>query len=195
MNFADMEWLNPPASCGETPGGLEVVTSGATDFWRETYYGFIRHSGHVLHQPVTGDFSAEVTVAGDYHTLYDQAGLMLVVSETQWIKCGVEVTDGRAVFSTVLTNGQSDWATMPLPFPADRLRLRLTRHGDAVRVQVKDPTAVSGGGWIMARLGYLPDGPARVGIMACSPERAGFRAVFSDYTCGPAIPRALHEDH
>lgn len=191
MSFAGMEWLNPPASCTLGQDGLEVVTAGATDFWRETFYGFTRHSGHVLHQPVTGDFSAEVTVAGAYDTLYDQAGLMLVVSETVWIKCGVEVTDGRAVFSTVLTNGRSDWAVMPLPFPADRVRLRLTRHGTAVRVQVKDPA----GGWIMARLGYLPDVPALVGIMACSPERAGFRAVFSDYTCGPAIPRALHEDH
>ena len=47
----------------------------------------------------------------------------------------------------------------------------------------------------MARLGYLPDGPAMVGPMACSPERAGFEVTFSDYTCGPAIPRALHEDH
>lgn len=191
MSFAGMEWLNPPASWSEGPDGLEVVTAGATDFWRETFYGFTRHSGHMLAQPVTGDFSAEVTVTGAYDTLYDQAGLMLILSETHWIKCGVEVTDGRAVFSTVLTNGRSDWAVMPLPFAADHLRLRLTRHGDAVRVQVRDPS----GGWIMARLGYLPDGPARVGIMACSPERAGFTAVFSDYTCGPAIPRALHEDH
>ena len=189
--FSGMEWLNPPALGREGPDGLEVVTAGATDFWRETFYGFIRHSGHVLHQPVTGDFSAEVTVTGAYETLYDQAGLMLIVSDTRWIKCGVEVTDGRAVFSTVVTNGRSDWATMPLPFAADRLRLRLTRHGDCVRVQVQDPA----GGWIMARLAYLPDGPSRVGIMACSPERAGFRAVFSDYTCGPAIPRTLHEDH
>ncbi len=191
MSFAGMEWLNPPPSVLEGPEGLSVVTGGQTDFWRETFYGFTRHSGHVLAHGVTGDFSAEVTVAGEYETLYDQAGLMLLVSQTQWIKCGVEVTDGRAVFSTVVTNGTSDWATMPLPFPADRLRLRLTRHDDAVRVQVADPA----GGWIMARLAPLSVEAARVGIMACSPERAGFRATFSDYRCGPAIPRALHEDH
>lgn len=189
--FDGMDWLNPPPVAEVGTDGLRVVTGGQTDFWRETFYGFIRHSGHVLQQPVTGDFSAEVTIAGRYEALYDQAGLMLIVSETQWIKCGVEVTDGRAVFSTVLTNGQSDWAVMPLPFAADRVRLRLTRHGDCVRVQVADPA----GGWIMARLGYLPDGPAMVGPMACSPERAGFEVTFSDYSCGPAIPRALHEDH
>lgn len=191
MSFAGMDWLNPPAEAHEGPEGLTVVTGGNTDFWRETFYGFTRHSGHVLHHAVTGDFSAEVTVAGQYETLYDQAGLMLFASETQWIKCGVEVTDGRAVFSTVVTNGRSDWATLPLPFDAARIRLRLTRHDDALRVQVADPA----GGWIMARLAPFTNAPARVGIMACSPERAGFRATFSDYRCGPAIPRALHEDH
>lgn len=184
-----MTWLNPPAEAVETPGGMEVVTGEKTDFWRETFYGFIRHSGHFLHETVQGDFTAEVTIAGHYRALYDQAGLMMLLSDQHWIKCGIEVNDGVPVFSTVVTNLRSDWATMPLPFDASRVRLRLSRHGDAVRVDVARPE----GGWLLARLGYLPGGmPARVGIMACSPERARFRVEFSDYRCGPAIPRDLH---
>lgn len=188
--FSGMTWLNPPAAATETAEGLRVTTAANTDFWRETHYGFVRHSGHALLQPVAGDFSAEVTVQGDYQALYDQAGLMFLQDDQHWIKAGIEVTDGRAVFSTVVTNGRSDWATMPLPFAASPLRLRLTRHDTAIRVQVADPA----GGWIMARLAYMPlRNPARVGPMACSPERGGFTARFSDYLCGPAIPRALHE--
>jgi uncharacterized protein len=185
----DMVWLNPPALAVPLPDGLVVTTADKTDFWVKTFYGFTRHSGHFLHHPVTGDFSAEVTIEGQYNTLYDQAGLMLRLSDDIWVKCGVEHTDGAPVFSTVVTNGQSDWSTMPLPISAQTLRLRLTRHADAIRVQVRAPDQT----WIMARLAHLPDGPAQIGIMAASPERAGFTATFRAYTCGPAIPRSLHD--
>jgi uncharacterized protein len=192
MTFAHMTWLNPPPDAHDGPDGLKVTTADKTDFWRETFYGFVRHSGHFLHHPVTGDFSARVTIHATYETLYDQAGLMLRLSDTHWIKAGIEHTDGQPVFSTVVTNGRSDWATMPLSFPASPLTLRLSRHAEAIRVEVRDPS----GGWHMARLAYLPpDIPAQIGIMACSPERAGFSATFSDYACGPAIPRTLHEAH
>lgn len=187
--FARMTWLNPPAETVEVPGGIEVVTGDRTDFWRETFYGFTRHTGHFLWEAVQGDFTAEVTIAGKYRALYDQAGLMMLLSDQHWIKCGVEVNDGLPVFSTVVTNLRSDWATMPLPFDPATVRLRLSRHGDAVRVDVARPE----GGWFLARLGYMPAGlPAKVGIMACSPERARFRVMFRDYRCGPPIARDLH---
>ena len=132
MTFANMTWLNPPTDVTEGPDRLTVTTSANTDFWRETFYGFIRHSGHHLGQHVTGDFTAQVTIAADYQALYDQAGLMLRLSQTHWIKAGIELTDGQAMFSTVVTNGQSDWATLPLSFPASPMTLRLTAESKAI---------------------------------------------------------------
>lgn len=185
-----MQWLNPPASAVQGPDGLTVTTGTETDFWNRTFYGFTRASGHFLHHAVTGDFSAEVTIRGRYEALYDQAGLMLRVDDATWVKCGVEVTDGRAVFSTVVTNaGWSDWAVMPLAGDASEVRLRLTRHAEAVRVQVLSP-----GGWQMARLAYLAPGDAQVGMMCCAPQRAGFVVTFADYACGAPIPRDLHAE-
>ena len=194
MTFTDMTWLNPPPSHRVEPDQLTITTGPATDFWRGTFYGFTRHSGHHLAHPVTGDFTARVTITADYQALYDQAGLMLRLSDTHWIKAGIEHTDGQPVFSTVVTNTHSDWATLPLPFPASPLTLRLTRHAEAIRVDVQEPSGL----WRMARLAYLPpstdvSGPAMIGPMACSPEREGFTATFTQYTCGPAIPRTLHE--
>lgn len=189
MSFAGMTWLNPPPRSVPDGDGLTVTTGDRTDFWRKTHYGFVRDTGHFLHHPVTGDFSAEVTVTARYEALYDQAGLMLRLDETRWVKAGIEYTDGQPFFSTVITNDRSDWSIVALPFAAERLRLRLTRHADAIRVQVQRP----GGGWLMTRLGYLDTGPARIGIMACSPEREGFTASFHDYSCGPAIDRTLHD--
>lgn len=40
---------------------------------------------------MTGDFSAEVRIAGDYFALYDQSGLMLRADESHWIKTGIEL--------------------------------------------------------------------------------------------------------
>lgn len=185
-----MDWANPPASSTEGPNGLHVVTAAKGDYWRKTFYGYSFATGHFLHHPVTGDFTAEVRVKGQYKELYDQAGLMLWVDDETWVKCGVEHTDGRAVFSTVVTNGWSDWSVMPLPFDVSDIRVRLTRHAEAVRVQVQGPE-----GWILARLGYLKPGNATVGPMCCSPTRAGFEVTFADYSCGTPISRDLHGDN
>ena len=51
-------------------------------------------SGHAFLKPVSGDFTASTTVTGAYETLYDQAGLMLRIDATHWVKTGIEFTDG-----------------------------------------------------------------------------------------------------
>jgi uncharacterized protein len=188
----DLVWLNPPPVAEPVAEGLRVVTGKGTDFWRGTFYGFWRDSGHFLSRPVSGDFSAEVTITGRFETLYDQAGLMVRLSETHWIKAGIEFADGAMQFSVVVTNDHSDWSQMPVRADGGRLRLRLTRHGEAIRIQYLDE---GDGGWRAARLAYLPKSESiEVGVMCCSPERAGFEVVFSDFSIGPPISRNLHED-
>ena len=171
---------------------LELRTAANTDFWRETFYGFIRDSGHAFLRRVSGDFSASAKVRGDYEALYDQAGLFLRIDEKHWIKAGIEFTDGLMHFSVVVTRDVSDWSVIPLPQskPSDEVSVRLTRHGDAVRVQF----AVGGAPWQLARLCPFPAADAEIGVMACSPERAGFHAVFDDIVVGPPIARNLHAD-
>ena len=138
-----------------------------------------------------GTSASSVRFRGGYEALYDQAGLMLRRDEGAWIKTGVEYTDGVMHFSVVVTGPRSDWSVIPLPeaTPATEVAARLTRHGDAVRVQY----ALDGGPWRMARLAPFADGPARAGIMACSPERAGFKARFEGLEIGPPIARKLHD--
>jgi regulation of enolase protein 1 (concanavalin A-like superfamily) len=46
----------------------------------------------------------------------------------------------------------------------------------------------------MARLAPFPAAKAKVGVMACSPQRSGFEAVFRDIEVGEAISRQLHQD-
>ena len=93
-------------------------------------------------------------------------------------------------FSVVVTDRFSDWSVIPLADagPADPVSVRLTRHDDAVRVQF----AVGDAPWRLARLAPFSALDADIGVMACSPERSGFRATFRDFVVGTAISRDLH---
>lgn len=186
------KWLNQPTIWSGDEKYLSLQTGGETDFWQTTFYGFQRNSGHAWLAPATGDFTLTAQVTGHYEALYDQAGLMLYVDERNWIKTGIEYTDGMMHFSVVVTREVSDWSVIPLPdaTPDDELHVRLTRHGDAVRVQY----AIGATGWQMARLAPFTSADARAGIMACSPQRAGFSAEFRDIAIGPPIARQLHAD-
>jgi uncharacterized protein len=88
----------------------------------------------------------------------------------------------------VVTRSFSDWSTVPALEAPDPLRLRLSRHSTAVRVEW-----ATGERFEMLRLAYLPAAnPALVGPMCCSPERAGLEVQFTDFRVGEPIPRDLH---
>jgi regulation of enolase protein 1 (concanavalin A-like superfamily) len=185
-----MQWLNETPRWREADGVLSVVTGEKTDFWRKTHYGFIRDDGHLRYETVESDFTAEVAFAGDYRELYDQAGLMVRIDERHWLKAGIELAAGRRMLSVVVTREFSDWSATPLPVEAEWLRLRLTRHGSAIRAEWAADAAEPK--FEMLRLAYMPEGAAMVGPMCCSPERAGFEARFKNFRTGPAIALGLH---
>jgi len=83
-------WLNRPTYWSETGDTLTETAPPGTDYWRITHYGFIRDSGPFRYQEQTGNFEAKVRVAGKYHELYHQAGLMIRIDDQNWIKAGIE---------------------------------------------------------------------------------------------------------
>lgn len=186
----DMIWFNKPPSSKINNNTLVVKTGNNTDFWRKTFYGFERDNGHFLYKNIRGDFTVQVTVVGDYKTLYDQAGLMVRVDEENWIKAGIEFTDSEIHLSSVITRENSDWSMLNLPLYTGELTLRLTRHGSAIRVQYMDENSK----WRLMRLGYL-DMPeeCQVGVMCCSPESEGFEVEFKTFTVSDPISPKLHE--
>jgi regulation of enolase protein 1 (concanavalin A-like superfamily) len=147
-------------------------------------------TAHALLLPVEGDFTAHVCFDGDYQALYDQAGLILRQGDAHWIKAGIELSDGLANLSVVVTRGASDWSTLALgPTPGPQ-RLRLTRLGGAVVIQARN----AANRWQLLRVTPFPEGQAQIGPMACSPERAGFRARFTEFSLGPTVAKALHDE-
>ncbi|NUO59587.1 MAG: DUF1349 domain-containing protein [Hamadaea sp.] len=181
-----MSWLNEPGEWSSEGGVLRAVTEFRTDFWRETFYGWVTDNGHFFSLPVTGDFTAEVVVAAEHTTRFDQAGMMVRADARNWLKSGLEVTSGVVQVSTVYTRGFSDVSMAPVAGFRGEVAMRVTRFGAALTVHCRsgdDP-------WQLLRLGYL-DLPAtvEVGVMCCSPERAGLRATFRDFRVGPPISR------
>lgn len=188
--FTQGSWLNPPETWSADGAQLRVTTDEKTDFWRKTQYGFIRDSGHFFGTEIAGDFTAQLHVAAQYSALYDQAGMMVRIDEQNWIKCGVEFSDGQLLLSTVLTLDKSDWAVGIAPAMADGFWLRVTVEQGVIRVQY----STDGKLWPLLRLAPFPEAPRyRVGPMCCTPERGGLEVVFSQFSTGPALQKALHD--
>ncbi|CAN5920796.1 DUF1349 domain-containing protein [soil metagenome] len=183
-------WLNEPSQVRSESGSLEVVTDKGTDFWRETHYGFTRDSGHFLAMPAAERFTAQLRIRGQYEELYDQAGIMVRIDERRWVKAGIELSDGRAMLSSVLTDGRSDWATGPYDGDPRDFWMRATVAGGVLRLQV----SADGRTWPLLRLAPFPVAATyQVGPMCCTPEREGLKVQFSDWRLGPPLDRELHD--
>ena len=177
-------WLNQPPDARTEDDGLVVTTAQETDFWRTTSYGFVHDSGHALLTPFPADSAIEVGFDATFDELYDQAGVLVRVDPTTWLKAGIELTDGMPHLGAVVTDGRSDWSLAPVPEWSGRpVTVRVSRSGDAVTVRAR----VAAEPWRMIRLAPLsPDATATAGPFCCSPLRAGLRVRFTRFATGPA---------
>lgn len=188
--FEACEWLNEPRAWSLGADGLDVVTDERTDFWRETHYGFSRHSGHVFGLHRNGSFTASLRVRAAYEQLYDQAGLMVRIDEAHWIKAGIELSDGMACLGSVLTVGRSDWATGLFTGDPGDFHLRITIADGVLRLQA----SADGERWPLVRLAPFPRAERYfVGPMCCTPERSGLKVRFSDFTVADPLGKDLHD--
>ena len=173
--FGLSAWHNEPRQWSLNDGELTVQSDDKTDFWRDTYYGFTRDSGHFFGQAWKGDFTASLRVRGRYEELYDQAGIMVRIDESKWIKAGIELSDGAACIGSVLTVDRSDWSTSVYASDPSDFYLRVTVQAGVLRLQ----SSADGLRWPLLRLCPFPSAPTYyVGPMLCTPERSGLAVTF-----------------
>ena len=178
-----MDWLNEPSRWTQDAEFVRIHTDAETDFWRKTHDGGVRHNGHFYYETVDGDFTIQVKLGGEYRDTYDQAGLMVRVDETIWMKCGIEVVDGAQLGSVVVTRDWSDWSVVSLP-ASPSVRWKVSRNHDTLEVLY----ASGRQDFVRFRQTFLTHSPTvDVGIMACSPKGGGFIATFREL----AIHRAV----
>ena len=172
-----MTWMNEPASWHRSSEKLAVRSRSKTDFWRKTFYGYVTDNGHFFHLPVTGDFTFQARINGQYAALYDQAGLMVRLDAENWMKCGTEFFDGRRHASVVFTREFSDWSTMPDLSNTEPVWWRAVRKKDSIETLC----SLDGKNFTSVRQGYfVPGSKVSVGIMCAAPEGSGFDAVFDE---------------
>lgn len=175
--FPKMKWFNEPASAKLSGEQLLVTTRPKTDFWRKTFYDYVTNNGHFFYLPVSGDFTFEAKVAGQYKDLYDQAGLMVRIDDANWLKCGLELVDAIGHASVVVTRDYSDWSTVRGITTKAPVWWRLLRKGASLEVLY----SLDGKAYTSMRLGYLPlQTSTELGIMCASPEGQGFAATFDE---------------
>ena len=188
--WQDGVWLNRPQQSTIKADTLEMMTDKGADFWRETFYGFTRDSGHFYGIHAPSRFTAQLRIRAEYEKLYDQAGLMVRIDGQRWVKAGIELSDGRAMLSSVLTDGCSDWATAPYEGDPKDFWMRASVADGVLRLQVSGDGTV----WPLVRLAPFPMAAFYLlGPMCCTPEREGLTVRFSDWRLTPPLNKALHD--
>ena len=175
----DGTWTTEPQSVDVVDDELHVTAVEGSDAWRHTSYGFVHDTEHALLEPLPVDRAIEVAFHLDYREQFDQAGLFLRVSGTEWVKAGVEVSDGLPQVGAVVTHGTSDWSVAPVPEWAGKVvTVRASRTGDAVTIRAR----VDGEAFRLVRVAHLdPDAEVAAGLYCCAPTRAGLTVRFTRY--------------
>jgi len=182
--WGDGHWTHPPADARVDGDDLVVTAVEGSDAWRITSYGFTHDSEHALLAPLASPGAVEVAFVANLPGQFDQAGIFLRASETQWIKTGVERSDGVLQLGAVVTDGRSDWSVAPVPDWDGRVvTVRASRAGDAVTVRAR----VDDEPFRLVRVIPLePSLAIKAGPFTCAPTRAGLAVRFTSWTTGPA---------
>jgi regulation of enolase protein 1 (concanavalin A-like superfamily) len=173
-----VNWFNEPSSWSVDDGHIIVQAEPQTDFWRITGYGYARDNGHIYGETLDSDFDLTVQIKADCSQQYDQAGAAVRIDESNWIKTGMELFNGRLRFSTVVTIGYSSWTFADLPETFATLNLSLARRGDSIEISCStDEKKLD-----LASIVYLQPGAlALAGVMCAAPEGDGFSSQFSSF--------------
>ena len=175
-----LSWHSEPSSWNLDNKRLQVSPDPQTDFWQRTHYGFQVDNGHFLFAEVDGDFVMETSVQCQFKHQYDQAGMMVRVSDQCWIKTSVEFepSEPNKLGAGVTNHGYSDWSTQDVPDDFMEFKLKIIRQKSDYIIQYFSADTNQ---WIQLRMCHLFDeSVVKAGVYCCSPKESGFEVAF-DY--------------
>jgi len=188
--WTEGRWSVEPVATALAGAHLLVTAARGSDAWRETAHGYITDSAHALLAPMESDTAVEVTLRADLTEQFDQAGIMLRASATEWIKAGVEYADGVLQLGAVVTRGTSDWSSSPVDWTGRLVTLSASRTGNAVVIRAR----VDDEEWRTIRVAWVDPAVAyAAGPYLAAPTRDGLSVRFTRWTTGPA-DAVVHPD-
>lgn len=206
-------WLNAPTVWSEgdlsEEHGYSITDEGLAlklkppshkDFWRKTFYtpllvksdavGYMQ----TIPAPVKG---VEMTCKVDFQytpvNQFDQAGLLIYVDESHWMKCGIEYCDGSTRLSVVICNSYSDWSTEIWQSKDVRLKVHTVSQSSSIVIEAAQ---IGSEDYRFIRIGHLESVVAenhaaealdwQIGVFAACPgEQRGCVATFTNFSLGP----------
>lgn len=137
-----LEWINTTPSDDriETDGSMLTLSPrSVTDFWSKTFYSplLVKSDAPALlcSVPVDCEATVKVDLSLEATSQFDQAGLLVFIDNTHWLKCGIEYCDGVPRLSVVVTNDYSDWSTQTWCSLRVRLRIHKILQSDSIVVE------------------------------------------------------------
>lgn len=176
----DLTWHHEPNDWKIGNNQLHISPEAGSDFWQKTHYGFQVDNGHFLYVECEGDFTIEAQMHCLFKHQYDQAGLMIRVSDHCWVKTSVEYEpEGANKLGVVVTNyGYSDWSTQDVSDDLTSYKLRISRERSDYTISYFNAYHSE---WVQMRIFHLFDQPiVKAGIYCCSPKETGFTASFEN---------------
>ena len=216
-SFADASLVWEPSAPEhdliEAGKGIRIRPTAKRDFWSRTFYKplLVKHDGQILVCPVE-DSEMTMSVAFTLHprAQFDQAGAMVMVDESTWVKAGIEFCDAVPRLSCVVTNdGFSDWSTQQWADwdgASTSLRLRVHREcpgpeqGPALVVEAAPfhpgDTAATAADFAFVRIASLRSSkPWKMGVFCFSPiEQNGCEATFHYFQLGDKLKTSHDSD-
>jgi regulation of enolase protein 1 (concanavalin A-like superfamily) len=111
-----------------TPGRKTSLRATApTDIWRKPPNLDVFNAPIVSKSiPISSFKSVRVSASGEWSTLYDQGGLVLVLpakksgTQKRWVKTGIEFYNNKPRMSVVAADEWADWSLLPLSAEDER---------------------------------------------------------------------------
>ena len=121
FKYSNLKSQSPPER--SIDGRFTIHASAPTDIWRKPPNLDVFDAPIIYKAiPISTFKSARVSATGDWKTLYDQGGMVLVLppnrsspgGQKRWIKAGIEFYGNKPRMSVVAADLWADWSLLPL---------------------------------------------------------------------------------
>jgi len=85
-DFTSGNWIFEPKEGSVNSDSISITTEPETDFWQRTYYGFRNDNAPALQIESDDNFTFTTKVSFNYHTLFDQCGVIIYIDSENWFK-------------------------------------------------------------------------------------------------------------